>query len=140
MLRDYGTNVVFKSGGLYLRGDNNGTSTVDRSGADARVEYKLSPRLAAFGMTTYARDRFKNIDYLFAPTGGLTYKVVATTRTQWAADGSVGMVFEKNTGLDLKTDDAIIAGEKLFHKFSDTTRFIHAGSALWKMAHFADAF
>ena len=42
------------------------------------MEYKLSPRLAAFGLTTYARDSFKDIDYLLAPTAGLSYKVVAT--------------------------------------------------------------
>lgn len=140
VLRDHGTDIVFKSAGLYLRGSNNGESNVDRANADGRVEYRLSPRLAAFGMTTYARDRFKAIDYLVAPTGGLSYKVVATPRTDWAVDGSVGMVFEKNTGFDLQSDGAIIAGEKLTHKFNDTTRFLHAASALWKMGNLDDAF
>jgi putative salt-induced outer membrane protein len=140
VLKDHGTDIVFKSAGLYLKGSNNGDSTVDRANADGRVEYKLSPRLAAFGMTTYARDRFKAIDYLVAPTGGLSYKVIATPRTDWAVDGSLGMVFEKNTGFDLKTDGAIIGGEKLTHKFNDTTKFLHAASALWKMRDFDDAF
>ena len=53
VLRDYGTDIVFKSAGLYLRGSNAGESNVDRSAADARLEYKLSPRLAAFGLTTW---------------------------------------------------------------------------------------
>lgn len=140
VLKDHGTDIVFKSAGLYLKGSNNGESNVDRANADGRVEYKLSPRLAAFGMTTYARDRFKAIDYLVAPTGGLSYKVIATPRTDWAVDGSVGMVFEKNTGRDLNKDGAIIAGEKLTHKFNDKTRLLHAGSALWKMGDFDDAF
>ena len=140
VLKDHGTDIVFKSAGLYLKGSNNGASNVDRANADGRVEYKLSPRLAAFGMTTYARDRFKAIDYLIAPTGGLSYKVVATPRTDWAVDGSVGMVFEKNTGFDLDKDGAIIGGEKLTHKFNDTTRFLHAASALWKMGDLGDAF
>jgi putative salt-induced outer membrane protein YdiY len=69
VLKDHGTDIVFKSAGLYLKGSNNGESNVDRANADGRVEYRLSPRLAAFGMTTYARDRFKAIDYLVAPTG-----------------------------------------------------------------------
>ena len=140
VLRDYGTDIVFKSTGLYLRGSSAGESNVDRSGADARLEYKLSPRLAAFGLTTYARDSFKDIDYLLAPTTGLSYKVVATERTEWTTDGSVGLVFEKNTDRDLNTDGALIAGEKLTHKFNATTRFVHAASGLWKMRNLDDAF
>ncbi len=140
VLRDYGTDIVFKSTGLYLRGSSAGASNVDRSGADARLEYKLSPRLAAFALTTYARDSFKAIDYLLAPTGGLSYKVVATERTDWTTDGSVGLVFEKNTDRDLNTDGALIAGEKLTHKFNATTRFVHAASGLWKMRNLDDAF
>lgn len=139
-LRDHGTDVVIKSTGLYLRGENAGVSNVDRAGADARIEYRLSPRLAAFGMTTYARDRFKAIDYLIAPTGGLSFKAVASDRTEWVTDGSAGIVVEKNTGLDAKTAGAIIAGEKLTHKFTDKTRFIHSASGLWKMNDFDDAF
>jgi putative salt-induced outer membrane protein YdiY len=140
VLRDYGTDVVFRSDGVYLRGSNGGVSIVDRSGANARVEYKVSPRLAAFGMTTYARDRFKDIDYLLAPTAGLSYQVVATERTKWTTDGSAGVVFEKNTGFDLATAGALIAGEGFSHKFSETTRFVHAASGLWKMNDFDDAF
>ena len=140
VLRDYGTDVVFKSTGVYLRGSNSGTSNVDRSGADARLEYKLSPRLAAFGMTTYARDRFKAIDYLVAPTVGLSYKVVVTPTTEWSVDGSVGVVSEKDTGLDVKTNGAFIAGERFAHKFNDRTKFLHAATGLWKMGAFDDAF
>ena len=140
VLRDYGTRIVFKSAGLYLRGSSAGESNVDRSAAEARLEYKLSPRLAAFGLTTYARDSFKDIDYLLAPTAGLSYKVVATGRTEWTTDGSVGLVFEKNTDRDLNAGGALIAGEKFTHKFTDTTRFVHAASGLWKMRDLDDAF
>jgi len=140
VLRDYGTDILFKSTGLYLRGSNAGVSNVDRSGADARLEYRLSPRLSAFGLTTYARDAFKDIDYLLAPTAGLSYKVIATPRTEWTADGSVGVVFEKNTGFDVDTDGALIAGEKFAHKFNDTTKFVHAASGIWKMREFGDSF
>lgn len=140
VLRDYGTDILFKSTGVYLRGSNGGVSNVDRSGADARVEYRLSPRLSAFGLTTYARDAFKDIDYLVAPTAGLSYKVVATPRTEWTTDGSVGVVFEKNSGRDLGTDGALLAGEKLVHKFNGTTKFVHAASGLWKMREPGDAF
>jgi len=66
----------------------------------------LSPRLAAVGFTTYARDSFKDIDYLLTPTAGLRYKVVVTEGTEWTTDGSVGLAFEKNTNRDLHTDQA----------------------------------
>lgn len=140
ILHDAGTKVVFRSKGVYLRGSSGGTTNVDRSGADARVDYALSPRLAAFGMTTYARDTFKAIDYLVAPTGGLAYKVVATASTEWTTDGSVGVVFEKDHDRDLDTSGAFIAGERLTHKFNDRTKFLHAATGLWKMKDFDDAF
>jgi putative salt-induced outer membrane protein YdiY len=140
VLKDHGTNVIFKSAGLLLKGSNNGVSNVDRSQADARVGYTLSPRLSAFGQTTFARDNFKAIDYILAPTGGLSYKVVNTARTEWLTDGSVGVVFEKNKDLDVDTSGAIIAGEKLTHKFAEKTKFVHAATALWKMKDFDDAF
>ena len=140
VLRDHGTNVLFKSTGLYLRGSNQGASNVDRSQADARMDYRLSPRLSAFGLTTFARDKFKAIDYLLAPTAGLSYKVVALERTEWMTDGSLGVVFEKNQGLDVDTSGAVLAGEKLTHKFAEKTKFVHAATALWKMKDFDDAF
>lgn len=140
VLKDHGTNVVFKTTGLLLQGSNDGSSNVDRSQADARVDYRLSPRLSAFGLTTFARDKFKAIDYLVAPTGGLSYKVIATERTEWMTDGSLGLVFEKNQGRDVDTSGALLAGEKLNHKFADKTKFVHAATALWKMKDFDDAF
>ena len=140
VLRDYGTNVIFKSAGLLLKGSNNGVSNVDRSQAEARLGYALSPRLSAFGQTNLARDNFKAIDYILAPTAGLSYKVVVTERTEWMTDGSLGVVFEKNKGLDVDTSGAIIAGEKLTHAFAEKTKFVHAATALWKMKDLDDAF
>jgi len=140
VLRDHGTNVVFKSTGLLLKGSNGGTSNVDRSQADARVAYTLSPRLSAFGQTMFARDKFKAIDYLLAPTAGLSYKLVALERTEWMTDGSVGVVSEKNQGLDVDTSGALLAGERFTHQFAEKTKFVHAATGLWKMKDFEDAF
>ena len=78
VLRDTGTNVVLKSTGLYLRGESEGEATVERAAADARLDYRLTPRRSAFGLTTFAHDKFKDIDYLVAPTTGLSYAVVKT--------------------------------------------------------------
>ncbi len=140
VLRDYGTDVVFKSTGLLLKGSANDVSTVDRSQADARADYRLSPRLSAFGLTTFARDKFKAIDYLLAPTAGLSYKLVALPRTEWIVDGSGGVVFEKNRGLDVDTSGALLAGEKLTHQLGEKSKFTHAATGLWKLKDFDDAF
>ncbi len=140
VLRDHGTNLLFKSNGLYLRGSSEGRSNVDRSQAEARLEYRLSPRLSAFALTTFARDKFKAIDYLLAPTAGLSFAVVENERTEWVTDGSVGLVSEKNDGLAVSTSGALRAGEKLTIRFAEKTRFVHAASALWRMRDLQDAF
>ncbi|MEZ5293867.1 MAG: DUF481 domain-containing protein [Vicinamibacterales bacterium] len=140
VLRDYGTDFVFKSTGLVLKGSSGGESNVDRSQADVRADYRLSPRLSAFGLGTFARDRFKDIDYLIAPTTGLSYKVLVTDRAEWTTDGSVGLVFEKNQGFDVDTSGAVLAGEKFAFKLGEKSKLTHAASGLWKMQDFEDAF
>jgi putative salt-induced outer membrane protein YdiY len=140
MLRDAGGDLVFQSAGLYLRGENEGEATTDRAAADARLDYRLTPRLSAFGITTYARDRFKEIDYLLAPTFGLSLAVLKSSRIEWTTDGSLGLVFEQNTGFDAVTSGAILAGERFLFRLTETTRVLHAASALWKMNDFGDGF
>ena len=137
--RDPGTKVVFKADGLYILATENGEENVDRGIFNTRVEYALSPRAYAFGQVGYVRDRFKEIDYLIAPTAGVGYKVVATDRTTLDVDGSVGMVFERNTGLDIASDGAILFGEKLAHKLTSTATITQGFAALWKMDDPGDA-
>jgi putative salt-induced outer membrane protein len=139
LLRDYGTKVVFKSTGLYLRGENEGEINVDRAAANVRMEYVLTPRLSAFGQTGYFRDRFKDVEYLVSPTGGLTYKLLPGPRVELTTDGSLGMVFEKNTGRDVETDGAVLAGEKFLYKLSEGARITQGFSGLWKMDDFDDS-
>jgi putative salt-induced outer membrane protein YdiY len=67
-----------------------------------RDEYRLSTRAFVFGQNQYLRDEFKNIDYLLAPTAGLGYKLFDTATTKLTVDGSVGGVWEKNPGLDVR--------------------------------------
>jgi putative salt-induced outer membrane protein YdiY len=59
---------------------------------------------------------------------------------EWTTDGSVGVVFEKNTGFDVETAGALLGGERLLLKLSDATRITHAASGLWKMNDFDDSF
>src|SRR3979411_1923574 len=42
------TKFVFKADALYLRGDSNGATQVDKASADAREEYAVSDRTFAF--------------------------------------------------------------------------------------------
>ena len=104
-----------------------------------RLERMISGRAYVFGQFGYVRDRFKDIDYLIAPTAGLGYKLIANDRTTLDVDSSVGMVFEKNTGFDVESDGAVAAGEKLTHKISGSASFTQGASALWKMDDFGDA-
>jgi putative salt-induced outer membrane protein YdiY len=112
---------------------------IDRAAFNVRADYRLTPRLSAFGQVAYLRDRFKEIDYLVSPTGGLSYKVLPGPRVTWTTDGSVGLVTEKNTGLDVETDGALLGGERLEIKLSENARILHGFSGLWKMDDFDDS-
>jgi putative salt-induced outer membrane protein YdiY len=137
--RDYGGPVVLKSNGLLVWGKAEGTLTSDRLGLDARVERKLSTRTSVFGQTQYLRDSFKSIDHLFAPTVGVTRTLLKNDRSELAVDGGVGVVWEKNPGLETDADGAITAGQQLTHKLTSTTELKEKVAALWKMDDFGDA-
>lgn len=137
--RDGGRPITFKSTGLYLRGQTDDELTVDRALLENRGDYRLTDRLSAFGQLGYVRDRFKEIDYLLSPTTGVSYAIVKSDRVELTGDGSLGMVWEKNTGVDLETDGAVLAGEKFLFKLSDTASITQSVSALWKMDDFADS-
>ena len=68
----------------YLRGDSEEAATVDRAAVEARMEYRLTPRLSAFALTGYARDRFKDIQYLVTQTAGLSYALLPAGRVRMA--------------------------------------------------------
>lgn len=137
--RDPKTKTVFKANALYILATENGEENVDRALANGRVEYSLSERVYAFGQLSYIRDRFKDIDWLLAPTVGLGYKLVNTDRTKFDVDGSVGVVFENNTGFDTETDGAFAFGERFAHALSDNAAITQGFAALWKMDDPGDA-
>ena len=137
--RDPKTKTVFKAEGLYILATEDGNENADRGIVAARIERLITERAYLFAQLGYVRDRFKDIDYLIAPTAGIGYKVVATDRTTFDVDTSVGMMFEKNTGLDLESDGAVAAGEKFSHKLSPSATITQGSAALWKMDDFGDA-
>ena len=133
------TKNVVKFSALYLRGDQDDELTVDRTSLLGRDEYALTSRLFVFGQVEYLRDKFKLIDYLVAPTGGVGYKLIDTEATKFAVDAGVGGVWEKNPGLDVRSSGAITAGEKLTHQLTPTTTVKEGVTALWKTKDFSDS-
>ena len=137
--RETGSPFVFKSSGLLVWGKSEGVLTSDRLGLDGRVERKLSERTSLYAQTQYLRDSFKAIDYLIAPTVGLTRLLVKNDRSEFGVDGGVGGVWEKNPGVDADLDGAVTAGQKFTHKITATTEVVQKVAALWKMDDFGDA-
>lgn len=133
------TKNVFKSSGLFLRGKSDGALTAEQYSLVGRDEYALASRTFAFGELRYLHDKFKEISYLLAPTGGVGYRFIETAPTVLSASVGVGGVWEKNPGLDVRTSGAVTAEQKLSHKVSPTATFTEAFSALWKTSDFADA-
>ena len=137
--RDTGAPLVFKSSGLLVWGKSEGVLTSDRLGLDGRVERKLSERTSLYAQTQYLRDSFKAIDYLIAPTVGLTRLLVKNDRTELGVDGGLGGVWEKNPDTDADLDGALTAGQKFTHKITATTELVQKVAALWKMDDFGDS-
>jgi putative salt-induced outer membrane protein YdiY len=136
--RDPKTRNVMKFTGLYLRGEQSNELVANRLSLAGRDQYALSARAYAFGQLDYLRDTFKLIDYLVAPTAGAGYKVIDTAVTKFSTDGGLGLVWEKNPALDVRTSMALTAGEKLEHQLTETTALKHSATGLWKANELAD--
>ena len=136
---DSGGPMVFKSNGLLVRGEAEEALTSDRLSLDGRLERKLSDRTSIFGATQYLRDSFKSIDYLVSPTVGVARSLVKNDRTELGVDAGVGVVWEKNPGLETQTDGAVAAGQQFSHKLTATTELKEKAAGLWKMDDFEDA-
>lgn len=136
--RDPKTRNVIKAAGLYLRSTANDEATADRLSLTVRDQYALNARAFVFGQLGYLRDTFKLIDYMVAPTVGVGYKVIDTARTKFDVDAGVGVVWEKNPDVDVRTNGAVIAGEKLEFQMTGTSTIKHAAGALWTMDDFGD--
>lgn len=132
------TKNLVKWNALYLRGKQNGVLSVNRVFGTARDEYTLSKRTFVFGQFDALHDTFKGVDYLYASTAGVGYRVVDTKRTAFDVTAGVGGVVEKDTGLDANGSGAVTLGEKLVHQLTDTTTLKEAATSLLKMGDVAD--
>lgn len=128
---------VVKAEGLNIRSSRDGEAIVDRASLSLRDEFTLNGRTYLFGQLQYLSDAFKSIDYLLSPTAGVGYKVIATEVTTFNVDAAVGGVFEKNPGLERRSDGAFTLSQKASHKLG-TAIATQSLNALWVATDFAD--
>jgi putative salt-induced outer membrane protein len=127
------------SDALFIRGTTEGELSADRLTINVRDEFRFHDGLFVFGQNRYLRDRFKEIDYLVAPTAGLGYKILDTEATTLSLDAGVGGVWEKNTGRGVQASGAVTIGEQLTQSLTDTASITQSISALWKTENLRDA-
>lgn len=139
LVRDPKTKNVIKANAFYLRSSARSVKTADQLSLGFRDDYSLSKRVSVYGALPYLRDPFKNISYLLNPQGGLGVKLVATEKNTFIVSGGAGGVWEKDTGLDVKTSGTINAGQSYLFKLSDTTSINQVFTGLWKTSDFNDA-
>ena len=133
------TRHVVRSDGLMIRGKTEDELSADRLGLNVRHQYRLNERVYVFGQNQFLRDRFKSIDYLVAPAGGLGYGVVETPKTKMAIDVGLGGVWEKNTGALVAASGSVTIGETLAQALTATTSLTQSFSGLWKTTDFGDS-
>lgn len=131
---------LFRAEALYLRASENDAATVERALASARDEYSLNSRVFLFGQLSYQHDKFKQVDYLIAPTGGVGVKLATTPKLSATLDGGAGAAFERLAGQDSTSNFALNAGERVEWKPSPTTTLFERAAGLWKTADFDDAY
>ena len=133
------TRHVVRSDGLMIRGKTEDELSADRLGLNVRHQYRLNERVYVFGQNQFLRDRFKSIDYLVAPAGGLGYGVVETPKTKMAIDVGLGGVWEKNAGALVAASGSVTIGETLAQALTATTSLTQSFSGLWKTTDFGDS-
>ncbi len=137
--RDPKARNVFKAEGLYLRAEQDGEATADKTSLAVRDELALSARTFAFGQVGFLRDRFKQLDSLFAPLVGVGLRAVDEARAKLTLDAGLGGAFEKLEGRDATTSGAVQAGQSLTLVLSPSATLTQGVTALWKMEDFGDA-
>lgn len=138
LTHDRKTGNVMKLKGLHLRGEQDGSPTLNRTTMEFRDQHTFSPRAFGFGQVGYLHDTFKLIDYLVAPTVGVGWKAIDTERTKFNVDTGAGIVWEKNRDGDARSNGAVSATQRIEHNLTTTATFRQSTTALWKLSNLAD--
>lgn len=133
------TRFIFKADALYLRGEADGETLVDKSTANARGEYSLSDRTFLFGEVSYLRDPFKDINYFIAPVAGGGYRIIRSDTRNLTVDAAAGAQIESNEFLGRSSGAAIKAGENFDWTISPTSKFTQKLTGIWKASDMDDA-
>lgn len=136
---DAGTRNRARTDGLYLRGKNAGELSNDQLALNGRDEYRLVNGAYFFAQTQFLKDRFKEIDYLVAPTAGLGYRLTDSPLNRLSVSIGLGRIWEKNRGVDVAASGVLTFSEKLIKQISATTTLTQTLSALHKTSEFDDA-
>lgn len=130
---------LVRTDGLMIRGKNEGELSADRLSLNARSEFRLNGRAYVFAENRFLRDRFKSIDYLTAPAGGLGYGVIETPETKMGLDVGLGGVWEKNANRGVTASGSLTIGQSLTQTLTATTSLTQSFSGLWKTTDFDDS-
>ena len=108
-------------------------------GSFSRAGTSASSRRARFSSDRRSTFATSLIDYLFATSGGVGYKLIATDTLSLSVDSGVGVSWEKNPGLDVDTSGVITSGEQFLWKVSPSATITQGFSSLWDADDFGDA-
>jgi len=128
------TDRRFKADAVYLRGEADGETNVDKSAASARYERSIQQRAFWFGEVSYLRDPLKAIDYLVSPIVGGGVNLIKDAARTLAVDGGVGAVLDSG-----EISGAVKAGQSFDWTISPTSKFTQKLNGLWKTKDFNDA-
>lgn len=129
---------TFKASALYLRGDSEGTTRVDKMTGNARYETQHD-RGFWFGELSYLRDPLKGIESLISPVAGFGLNVIKTDEHSLSIDAGTGAAFENSRELGHESSVAVKAGETFEWVISPTSRFTQRLNGLWKADDPSDA-
>ena len=139
LVRDPKTRNVIKANAVYLRGTENNVIHLDRTTFNVRDEYTISGRTFVLGEVDYLRDKFEEIIFLWAPFGGMGYRLVDTHAIKFAIDGGFGGIFERNPRRTVSKSGSLTAGERFQQELSSTATLTESLSTIWKTKDFADS-
>lgn len=137
-LWDPKTNRLFKADAIYLRGEADNETLIDKTSANARYERSYD-RTFWFGELSFLGDQLKGIDYLISPIVGAGYHIIRTDTQKLSVDGGVGAAFEKSDNLGSDVSPAVKAGESFEWAISPTSKFTQRLTGLWKTDDFDDS-
>ena len=131
---------IFRFDALYLRTEQEGLTSVNRTFAKARNERTVNGRLFLFGELGYLRDNPKEVEYLISPVVGAGYRLVDRATLVASVDGGVGGAFEKLRGQG-RHRGRRRPGHRARGVESDARdHAVREAAGLWKAGDFGDAY